>query len=377
MRLLPVIPALALLSMPLAFAPGARAEPVAVRAEAQTLSVDCAGGDAEVGGNRNTVTFTGACRGLTLRGDANRIAIDLASGASLDIEGNGNTIRYTVSGGGREPAVRVSGSNTDLASTGITPTPAPSAEPVRLTGDNQNLQLDCTGRPVDIQGNRSRYRLSGGCNALSVHGESNMVQAELQPRAKVEIEGNGTTLTYTIQGGGDDAAVVVRGADSRAVRVARLDAGGSPSGAPTPAAPAAAPAAPQVSAPAATAAPSPVASVVPSAPLPSVPQLMHDLQAKVEANGTAVSIPADALFEGGGSLRDGAGPTLQKLAALIAQTHPSGVAITTVDPADMELARQRADAVGHWLTGPGQTAVAIQLKPQRGTPPHVEVLLLR
>jgi hypothetical protein len=344
----------------------ARAEPVAVRAEAQTLSVDCAGGDAEVGGNRNTVTFTGACRSLTLRGDANKVTIDLASAARLDIEGNGNTIRYSV-GGGREPTVRVSGSNTDLASVGITPAPAPSADPVRLTGDNQRLELDCTGRDVDIQGNRSRYRLRGGCKSLTAHGEANTVQAELQPRAKVEIEGNGTVLSYSVAGGGADADIVVRGADSRAVRVAGLDAP------PASAAPAV-PAPPPV---AAAPLPSPAPPNPAAAAPPSVPVLMHDLQGKVVASGTLVTFPAETLFDGGGSLRDGAGSPLGKLAALILQIHPSGVRVTASDPADIEMARQRVGSVQAWLAGPGQVHGRIQTDAARGTPPHVDVLILR
>jgi hypothetical protein len=343
------------------------AEPVSVRAEAQTLSVDCAGGDAEIGGNRNTVTFTGACRSLTLRGDANHVAIDLATGANLDVEGNGNTIRYSIGGGGREPTVRVSGSNTDLASTGITPTPAPSADPLRLTGDSQNLQLDCAGRAVDIQGNRSRYRLSGGCASLSAHGEANTVSAEMRPGAKVEIEGNGTTLSYSITGGEADADIVVRGADSRAVRVGGIDA------TPTPAAPPAAPPAPPPS-PIAPPAPPPAA---PAAALPGVPQLMHDLQAKVVENGTLVAFPAETLFDGGGSLRDGSSGALTKLAALIVQIHPSGVRVTATDPADIEMARQRARSLRDWLAGQGQVRVAIQADAARGTPPHVDILILR
>jgi len=358
-------------------AQAARAEPVAVRAEAQTLSVDCAGGDAEVGGNRNIVTFTGSCRSLTLRGDANKVTIDLASGARLDIEGNGNTIRYSV-GGGREPTVRVSGSDTDLASIGITPSPAPSADPVRLTGDNQRLELDCTGRDVDIQGNRSRYRLRGGCKSLTAHGEANTVQAELQPHAKVEIEGNGTVLSYSVAGGGADADIVVRGADSRAVRVAGLDA--APPAVPAPP-PAAVPPPASVATPAAPVPAPPVSSPAPANPVagapPSVPVLMHDLQGKVVASGTLVTFPAETLFDGGGSLRDGAGAPLGRLAALILQIHPSGVRVTASDPADVEMARQRASAVQIWLAGPGQVRAKVQTDAARGTPPHVDVLILR
>ncbi len=362
----------------------ARADPVTVRAEAQTLSVDCAGQDAEIGGNRNTVTFTGACRSLTLRGDANRVAIALASGARLDVEGNGNTIRYSVAGGGQEPAVRVSGSNTDLAATGPTAPQPPSSDPVRLTGDNQRLAVDCSGRDVDIQGNRARYVLRGGCKSLSVHGEGNTVQAELQPLAKVVIEGNATVLTYSVTGGGGDADITVRGTDSRAVRAASL--GAAPVAATPAAPPAPAPPPPpspspsqQAVAPAPAPAPTPAPGIAPGPAVPSasVPQLMHDLQGKVVAAGTLVSFSQDMLFDGTGALHDDAAKRLGMLAALIGQIHPSGLRVTATDPANAEAAKSRARAVAAWLAERGQIRLKTQSDGARGTPPRIDVLILR
>lgn len=107
----------------------AHAQQATVRAEAETRTVDCGGGDAEVGGNRNTLTFHGGCRDFLLRGDANTVTIELAPGARVDIEGNRNHIRYSVVGGGAPPTVRVSGSDTDLGPAGSGPPPAPAPLP--------------------------------------------------------------------------------------------------------------------------------------------------------------------------------------------------------------------------------------------------------
>ncbi len=88
-----------------------------VRGESETSRVDCGGAPAEIQGNRNTLTFTGACRGLTLRGEANRVSIDLAPNARIDIQGNGNELRYTQGAAAAPPSVSVSGHDNDIQPT--------------------------------------------------------------------------------------------------------------------------------------------------------------------------------------------------------------------------------------------------------------------
>jgi hypothetical protein len=359
-----------------------------VRAEAVTRTVDCNGTPAEVGGNRNTLTFRGACRGLTLRGDANTVAIELAPGARIDIEGNRNRLRYTVAGGGDPPSVRVSGSDTDLAPSPGAPPPAAAPLPVRLSGDNQNLDVDCGGRDVDIQGNHSHYTLTGGCHALVAHGDGNTLRAELQPGARVEIEGNGTVLTYRVRGAGGDAAVTVRGNDSRALREGQVALAAPPAtppaaqpiAVPPPATPptdgaAIAPPPPPApeSPPPATVAP----AVSAAAPMPSVPMLMRDLGASVVEAGTQVTFKADQLFDGTtDNLHADAPGRLGALDDLIRRTHPSGVRISADDPADPELAHRRADAVGGWLKAHA-AAAPITTASATGPAAQLTVLLAR
>jgi hypothetical protein len=348
-----------------------------VRAEAVTRTVDCNGAPAEVGGNRNTLTFRGACRGLTLRGDANNVEIELAPGARIDIEGNRNRLRYTVAGGGDPPGVRVSGSDTDLAPSPGAPPPAAAPLAVRLSGDNQNLDVDCGGREVDIQGNRSHYNLTGGCRAIVAHGDANTLRAELRPGARVEIEGNGTVLTYRVRGGGGDAAVTVRGNDSRALRVGQV-ALAAPPAAP-PAAPSASPPPPAADGTAVASPPasSPESTPAVAAPTPSVPMLMRDLGASVVEAGTQVIFKADQLFDGPtDTLHADATRRLGALDDLIRRTHPSGVRISAEDPADPDLARRRAEAVGGWLKA-HETAAPITTASATAPAAQVTVLLAR
>jgi len=112
-------------------------------------------------------------------------------------------------------------------------------------------------------------------------------------------------------------------------------------------------------------------------PPPTVPILMHDLQGKVEEPGTLVSFRGEQLFDGGGSLRDDAAPRLAMLAGLIDQIHPSGVRVTVTDPADADLARQRASVLQQWLRQSGQVKVAIKPVGTRGDTPTVDVMILR
>ena len=336
----------------------AHAEPAMVRSEAETRSVDCAGNDAQLEGNRNTLTFTGACRSLTVRGEANKVQIDLAPGGRIDLEGNGNRIRYSTGPGAQPPAVRVSGSNTDLAPVAMEQgAPIGVAVPpaVTLTGDDQNLDVECGGRMVSIQGNRSRYTLHGGCAGLSVHGDGNTVSAALRADAVVEIEGNGTALTYTVPDSHAAPQVTVRGNNSRATREGQPVETASLAVAPAAAPPAA-----------------PAASVT----AVSVPQMMQDLGAVVVAQGTLVSFPEGALFDGAtDQLRAESAVRLNELARLIAQTHPAGIKISGSAP-DAALALRQARAVQAWLGNDGQVHRPLRSEGAGGAA-KTEVLLLR
>ncbi len=326
----------------------ARADGV-LRGDGETQTIACAGGAALVGGNRNTATFTGACKGLTIRGDGNKVRIALAGAAGIDIEGSGNQVSYTAAGA---PKLHVSGSDTAIVP--AAGSPIPTAQDADLSGDNLRVALDCTGHAVTLQGNRSQIRLRGGCQALTVRGEANTVQAELQPGAAVLIEGNGTTVTYTLHGAGADPVATVRGENSRFQP--------DPSQKPRPA-----PVLAQEAAPAASPVTEPGAA--------SVPQLMHDLGGTVVEEGTLVHVPATAFV--GLDITPAGEALLGQLAALIAQINPTGLAITGRDPADPDIAAKRAAAVQTWLEQHRKSTLPIRTATVTGPDAPVDVLILR
>lgn len=306
-----------------------------VRAEASTGSIACAGAAAEVNGGHNTLAFTGACKSLLIRGEANNVSVALAQGALIDIEGNGNQVKFTAAGA---PRLKISGShNQVLPQPGA---PAPAADTARLSGDDLDVVLDCHGNSVTLQGVRVHYQLRGGCRALTVRGEANIVQVEFAPKAQVLVEGNGIVLTYTVVGDGVAPDIAVHGMGSSVQRAGAASA-----------------------APAAAAAQA----------TDSLPVLMHALDATVVKTGTLVKLP-EAVFTGAAVAPAGESQ-LGKLAALIGMIHPAGLQLTGHDPADPVLAAQRVALVRGWLDSHG-----VSLPVQRDVntaPAGVEVLILR
>ena len=322
----------------LAWSGPASAESPLVRAEARTATIACAGAAAEVNGSRNTLTFTGACKGLQIRGEANNVTVALAQGVLIDIEGNGNHVHFTAAGA---PRLRISGShNQILPQPGA---PAPAADTAKLSGDDLDVALDCHGSSVTLQGVRVHYQLRGACKALTVRGEANIVQAEFAPKAQVLVEGNGITLTYTVVGDGAAPDIAVHGMGSSVQRADAASAAG--------AAPAAATA----------------------ETTDSLPMLMHELDATVVKTGALVKLP-EAVFSGAAVAPAGESQ-LGKLAALIAMIHPAGLQLTGHDPADPVLAAQRVALVRSWLEAHG-VSVPVQ-RDVNIAPAGVDVLILR
>lgn len=190
----------------------------AVRGDGQAVTADCAGGEALIEGSRNTVTFRGACRALVLRGDANRVAVELAPSAPVRVEGQGNRVAWTQAGAGPAPSATVAGQDSLAAPAGA----GQPADRLVLRGDDLQLQADCAGRDVLIEGLRGNLRLVGGCRSVTVRGELALVQAELLPGSRVLIEGGGNLVAYALTRQGAVPTVTIRGEASRARRVARL-----------------------------------------------------------------------------------------------------------------------------------------------------------
>ena len=72
----------------------------------QQRTIPCEGRDVFVDGVDNTLTFTGACASLSVAGTDNTIVIGLKPGASVAVQGTGQTVRWRSE---REPKVRIDG----------------------------------------------------------------------------------------------------------------------------------------------------------------------------------------------------------------------------------------------------------------------------
>lgn len=315
-----------------AVSPAQAAAPL-VQAEGQTVTLACDGAAATVAGNGNTISFTGSCAGLQLRGERNAVTVPLGADTRIDIEGNQNKVRFTAHAA---TTLRVSGT----ANT-VVPVPgsaAPLAATAVLSGDGLDVVLDCAGKSVTLAGTRAHYRLLGSCVAVTVRGEANVVQAELAPAAQILVEGNGIVMTYH-QAQGPAPATAVRGMGSSVTSEAVAAAASVPS---APNAPA-------------------------RAAMASVPVLMRDLEASVVEPGTLVKLPA-AVFAGG-AITPAGETQLERLAQLIGQINPSGLRLAARDPA-------AAAMVLAWLERAGLKKIATKTAPA-GDAAAVDVLILR
>lgn len=225
---------------------GGRAEAADIlfQAEAQTLAATCTGQAVRLEGNHNTVSLTGQCASLLVKGVANAIQIGIQGGGLIHIEGSDNRVRYGASTGG--PAIEILGPNNEVVPgvpqpispavlpparpgpAGVTKpiVTAPPTGPLQLSGDDQQRVADCAGRDVVVTGSRSTYVMRGTCNAVVVRGNLLTVQAVVQPGARITVEGRGSIVSWAVPHKGRPPAVMVRGRDSRVQRAQTI--GGEP-----------------------------------------------------------------------------------------------------------------------------------------------------
>jgi hypothetical protein len=213
----------------------ARADAV-VNGSGLTEMLACAGAPAVVNGDRNQITFSGGCASLHLTGSANRITIDLAPGAILNVTGGDNSVRYTPVM--PTPVVTAEGTaNHIVAGTGTAPPPAAAVDTggtLLLRGDSQTRDADCAGRDALIEGSNDHVTLRGGCRSVTVRGRNDTIDAALLPGAPLRIGGDGVTLHYHMTRPGPPPTVTVTGSGSHALQVSGSNvAVQTPSGAAT------------------------------------------------------------------------------------------------------------------------------------------------
>lgn len=201
-----------------------------------SVTVDCNGGNAAVNGSSNRVVFRGHCRTLRVAGASNRVDIDLAPGGAIEVVGAGNSVVYepvtpapAVSALGIGNEIHAGAAATALlppaVPDGAPPAPIPVVPPGRshtstivLGGDGEDNDVLCTGCDVLVHGSHSRYRLRGGLQSVTVEGNADQIQAELEPGARVSISGDGVTLTYTLNREGAAPAVSITGSGNQVIR---------------------------------------------------------------------------------------------------------------------------------------------------------------
>ena len=195
--------------------------PLLLQAEAQTLKPVCTGRDLQIEGNHNVIKPFGRCLSLLVKGVANQVDLDLGAGATIRVEGGDNQVTY------RAPAAAL----TTLLGTNNTAVPqlAPPVEPeatLALTGDDQALATDCTGRAVTVQGTRALYVLRGGCKSLTIRGDLVTVQAEVLPNAPITVTGHGNRVGWALDHPGHPPTAAMHGEANHVERLTEI--GGRP-----------------------------------------------------------------------------------------------------------------------------------------------------
>ena len=186
-------------------------------------SFDCGGGGASVIGSGNRLTFGGACRGLTIQGSDNVVAIDLAPGRRVRVSGSGNRVLYRFAAG--PPAADTSGADNQVlpdprdgtAAERLAAIMAPP--PVLIVDAGSGYDVACGGRDVLIRGDGLRTVLRGGCRSLTVQGASDTITAELLPGAAVSIGGAAVILNYVLVAEGPAPVVRVTAPGLKATQI--------------------------------------------------------------------------------------------------------------------------------------------------------------
>jgi acid stress-induced BolA-like protein IbaG/YrbA len=186
--------------------------------------IDCAGGDAVINGDNRNVTIHGACRSLSVHGNANQVQAELAPRAQVDVQGDGNHIRYRLVGGTEDARVAVQGQQ-DVVGPDAAPVAgeaAPATQQPLLLDAGTAPEGNCTDRDVTISSSDTSYTLHGGCRSVTVTGSRTTVHAEMQPQSRISIPGPDDRVFWFLKGSGAPPTTDVTGANSQTSQQAAL-----------------------------------------------------------------------------------------------------------------------------------------------------------
>lgn len=83
--------------------------PLIVEGNALSRTLDCAGRDVVVRGQRNELTLTGGCRSLEVEGGTSEIRAELSPGARVRLRGDTLDLRWSLAGDGPPPRISAEG----------------------------------------------------------------------------------------------------------------------------------------------------------------------------------------------------------------------------------------------------------------------------
>jgi outer membrane protein OmpA-like peptidoglycan-associated protein len=114
--------------------------PIVFEGNGQSRTIDCAGRDAVVRGERNDLTFTGGCRSLTVEGNASRIRAALAPNARVVLRGEVLDLAWSQTDAGEAPRFATEGRQIRVER---------SAEPIGVAA-NRAARRENTARGVTL-----------------------------------------------------------------------------------------------------------------------------------------------------------------------------------------------------------------------------------
>ncbi|MBV9735239.1 MAG: DUF3060 domain-containing protein [Acidisphaera sp.] len=219
-----------------AAAPPPDGRAVELTGDSQRRDVDCTDRDVTIEASSSTFTLRGGCRSVTLSGSSDGVEAEMLPGGRIRVTGDSNTLTWFLRHSGADPQIDLESGSSQVRriqrlggaaiGQGIAAPEGPG--PMLLTGEARTAEASCAGQDVQVQGNGNDFVLRGGCRSLSVHGNGNHIQAELQPGVRVAIQGNGDQVTFVLVASGPEPIVSLDGNGSRAWRVARLGDAGPP-----------------------------------------------------------------------------------------------------------------------------------------------------
>jgi Protein of unknown function (DUF3060) len=100
---------------------------------------------------------------------------------------------------------------------------APVPGQLLLSGNAQNRDVGCGGENVYIRGDNGFFMLRGGCKALFIRGDDDVVHVEATPGAQIAIQGDNALAYVLMTGVGPGPTLLVTGQNSRAFLVRHID----------------------------------------------------------------------------------------------------------------------------------------------------------